>query len=204
MKLFSTKRRDKSRAYPRPQHIVFAPTSPCGTGAHLAVRLPFSYSNSQEGITPHHRFSTRISKTWTSQQQPRSFAHLSASTTKEDGITVPVLTQFVIARGEKATADQLTLNQVLITCAATVEAGAEEDRPNLGRVIMASQQAGGAAGPDPYGERNAKRALVQATGDYLWGYTGNGGLRSVGNFVVFMSAMPEPLEDLPSAPDSRQ
>ena len=127
---------------PSPQHHRAAQGLTSPYVSSFLVQLPTRNS----AISPS---STRISETWISQQQPRS-------RTKQDGITVPVLAQFVIARGEKATTDQLTLNQALITCAATVEAGSEEDRPNLGRVMFASQQAGGAAGPRPHG-RGAQR-----------------------------------------------
>eukprot|EP00904_Undaria_pinnatifida_P010801 jgi/Undpi1/6851/HiC_scaffold_21.g09327.m1 len=118
--------------------------------------------------------------------------YLSVSTILEEGVSVPVLERFVIARGQQCTAADLTLNQVLITCAAATEAGSADVRPNLGRILLASQGAAGAGNPGPHMERNAKRAMVQAAGSYLWGCPDNGGLRSVGGCVVFPSAMPAP------------
>lgn len=91
-------------------------------------------------------------------------AFLKASTIKEDGVTVPSLERFVIARGELASADQLSLTQVLLTCAAAVEAGSREDRPDLGRVLLASQGGGGSADPGSL-DSSGKRALLQATSD---------------------------------------
>lgn len=118
--------------------------------------------------------------------------YLSVSTILEEGVSVPVLERFVIARGQQCTAADLTLNQVLITCAAATEAGSADVRPDLGRILLASQGAAGAGNPGPHMERNAKRAMVQAAGSYLWGCPDNGGLRSVGGCVVFPSAMPAP------------
>ncbi|MEP2388408.1 hypothetical protein, partial [Hyphomonas sp.] len=58
-------------------------------------------------------------------------AYTAATTVKEDGVAVPVLARLTIPRGERAFADQLTVNQVLLTCAGAVEAGSAEDSPNL-------------------------------------------------------------------------
>lgn len=129
-------------------------------------------------------------------------AYTAATTAQEEGVPVPILSRFIIARGEKATADLLSVNQVLLTCAEAVEAGSADGRPDLDRLVLASRVTGpGGGAPNPHHERNAKRALVQATGDYLWGCTNNGGLLSVGEGVVFPSAMPPTaLEPAPFVP----
>ena len=116
-------------------------------------------------------------------------------------MTVPVLARFTIARGERASADQLAVSQVLLTCAGAVEAGSAEDRPNLAQTMIAAQNAGGGTdgAPNPRADRNAKRALVQATGTYLWGCQDNGGLFSAGEGAVFPSALPLIMQE-PSNP----
>ena len=51
------------------------------------------------------------------------------------------MARFTIAHGERATADQLSVNQVLLTCAEAIEAGSAVGRPDLVRLVIASQGA---------------------------------------------------------------
>lgn len=108
---------------------------------------------------------------------------------------VPLLERFVIARGERATADLLTLNQVLVTCAEAIEAGSSNERPDLlGLVIAAKGKPASGAASNSVEGRNFKRVMLQATGDYLWKCTDNRGLLSLDDCAVFPSAMPPPTD----------
>ena len=81
-------------------------------------------------------------------------AYIAATTTQEDRVTVPVLARFVIARGERASAGLLTVNQVLPTCAGAVEAGSADGKPGVARVVIAAlnEGAGADGGPNPHAD----------------------------------------------------
>lgn len=107
-----------------------------------------------------------------------------------------MLEHFILGTGADATADKLALNQALVTCAAATEAGSADDYPDLTSILMASQAAGGAAGNIADPATNGNRALMQATGSYLWSCDDNASLCSMDGLVVFPSAMPAAVSPL--------
>lgn len=71
-----------------------------------------------------------------------------------------------------------------------IEAGSSEERPDLFDLVIAARGDSAGAAANPLDGRNAKRALLRATGEYLWKCDDNGGLRTLDDRTIFPSAMP--------------
>ena len=176
------------RGYPRRSAVAFStatwPRTWPSARPVFPLQIPTTLSTSfSENYLPNMNFSSAT-------RFENLEAYTAATTAQKEGLTIPVLARFTIARGERATAEQLSVNQVLLTCAEAIEAATVDGRPNLVRLVISSQGAGADGAANPHADRNAKRVLVQATGEYLWGCADNGGLLSAGKGAVFPSAMP--------------
>lgn len=120
------------------------------------------------------------------QKFPDYDSVMSCVTTEEEGSRV-WLPDRVFATAGRALASSLSVDQLVQACLHVIDTASADNRPALCSVVVAAYSAGGT---EAVVLLRTQRALLQATIEYLWRSSDNGGLREAGGFAILPAALP--------------